>query len=184
MRRIREDIKSKPIDFNKVLSELVQRLSDHPSFKEVKINYEIASDSIFYSDFFRIRLIVNQIIKNSLDFCDLNKRTPLIDIQISTTQEKAIIEILDNGIGIANTHVENVFDLFYRASRLSKGSGIGLYVTREAVIKLKGIISINSEYGVGTSLKIQIPNSIKGKVATSKWKLKKNVSTLSLNNVK
>jgi PAS domain S-box-containing protein len=169
----RKDIKSKQINFKEVLSEILERLKDHASFSRVTINHEINCDAIFYSDYFRMRLILNQIIKNSLDFCDLGKRTPKITVQISASQDKAIIEILDNGIGIAKTHLEKVFDLFYRATSISKGSGIGLYVTREAVIKLGGVISIHSEYGIGTSLKIELPNSHKGVVATRKWKLKK-----------
>lgn len=174
----RKDIKSKPIDFKVALSEALDRLKDHPSFSLIKVNHEISNESIFYSDYFRIRLILNQIIKNAFDFCDVKKRTPLISIQIHSTQEKVIIEILDNGIGIAHTHLEKVFDLFYRASSVSKGSGIGLYVTREAIIKLGGTISINSEYGVGTSIKLELPNSNKGVVATSKWKLKNKIATM------
>lgn len=172
----RKDIKSKPIDFKLAISDILDRLKDHHSFSSVKINYEITDESIFYSDYFRVRLILNQVIKNALDFCDVNKKTPIISIQIFTRQDKAIIEILDNGIGIAQNHLDKVFDLFYRATSLSKGSGIGLYVTREAVIKLGGIISVNSEFGLGTSIKLELPNSNKGIVATSKWKLKKNAA--------
>lgn len=170
----------KQIDLEMILSEVVGKLKDHPSMESVKISYESDCNAIFSSDPFRIRLVLNQVIKNSLDYYDQNKSAPMISIQLRGTSQNVIIEVLDNGIGISKSHIGNVFDMFYRGTSLSKGSGLGLYVTHEAVTVLGGVISIHSEYGVGTSVKIELPNSNKGKVATSKLRLKQNADSRTI----
>jgi signal transduction histidine kinase len=156
------------IDFSKALAYTLEKLIHHPNFNKVTVTNEISLSGIFFSDLFRIRLILYNVIKNAYDFCDSNKSNMMISIQIKTLPEKAIIEIFDNGIGIPAKHLEKVFDMFYRGTTTSNGSGIGLYTAREAAIKLGGFITINSEYGIGTSIRIELPNSIKGKLINKK----------------
>ena len=50
--------------------------------------------------------------------------------------------------------------MFFRASELSKGSGLGLYIVKEIVKKLNGTISVKSTIGKGTEFKLVIPNQI------------------------
>ena len=69
-----------------------------------------------------------------------------------------MIRVSDNGIGIRAIHLDKIFNMFYRASENSKGSGLGLYITREAVSKLGGTISVQSEYGKYITFEIDIPN--------------------------
>jgi signal transduction histidine kinase len=65
----------------------------------------------------------------------------------------------DNGVGIKPDHHEKIFDMFYRASENSKGSGLGLYIAREAVKKLGGQITVESELGKGTRFRIILPKN-------------------------
>lgn len=74
-------------------------------------------------------------------------------------QESMHIEIQDNGEGISEKHLSKVFDMFYRATTTSVGTGLGLYICKEIVAKLKGSISLISEVGKGTTVTIQIPIS-------------------------
>ena len=50
--------------------------------------------------------------------------------------------------------------MFYRATEKSEGAGLGLYIVSETVQKLGGKIDVQSEFGVGTTFEIQIPNKI------------------------
>jgi len=56
--------------------------------------------------------------------------------------------------------VEHIFEMFYRASEQSEGSGLGLYIVKNAVDKMGGVVMVNSEVGEGTSFKIVLPNQI------------------------
>jgi signal transduction histidine kinase len=69
------------------------------------------------------------------------------------------MEFHDNGIGIKKEYVKKVFDMFYRATEKSQGSGLGMYIVKQAVDKLKGSIKVKSTFGKGTTIKITLPNN-------------------------
>jgi signal transduction histidine kinase len=81
-----------------------------------------------------------------------------LKISINVNPLNATIVFEDNGIGIRQEHIGKVFDMFYRATERSQGSGLGMYIVKQAVDKLKGTISIKSEYGKKTIIKIVLPN--------------------------
>jgi signal transduction histidine kinase len=66
--------------------------------------------------------------------------------------------IHDNGKGIPKKHMRHVFKMFYRATDQNAGSGLGLYIVKEAVDKLNGSIKLNSEEGKGTEVDLIIPS--------------------------
>ena len=65
--------------------------------------------------------------------------------------------VKDNGQGIAEKHLDKIFNMFYRASEGGGGSGLGLYIVKETVDKLNGKIQVLSELGKGTSFSIVLP---------------------------
>jgi signal transduction histidine kinase len=71
---------------------------------------------------------------------------------------KACLRFSDNGIGIAEEYLGNVFKMFFRASAESKGSGLGLYIVKSVVEKLGGQITVQSQLGSGTTFEITLPN--------------------------
>lgn len=162
-------VDNKCIDFDAVVRDILDEFSQtHAAFSLVSSRYEVMSSGVFYCDPDRLRLILLNVIKNAFDYTDRRKSDRVLSIVIQIRPEKAMIEIFDNGIGIASGHVAKVFDMFYRATNLAKGSGIGLYTVREMVTKMGGIISLESEYGIGTSVRIELPNSKTGKLINRK----------------
>lgn len=69
----------------------------------------------------------------------------------------ASVAIQDNGKGIDTEHLPNVYNMFYRATDDGAGSGLGLYIVKEAIDKLNGQIDIQSEVGKGTTVRFAIP---------------------------
>ena len=67
------------------------------------------------------------------------------------------IKVEDNGQGIAKEYHSRIFDMFYRANEMSKGSGLGLYIVKEALMKLSGSIQLDSTPGIGTTITIKLP---------------------------
>ena len=65
--------------------------------------------------------------------------------------------MLDNGIGIEDALMDNVFKMFYRGSTKSKGAGLGLYLVREALTRVQGTIELQSDLGKGTSIVVRLP---------------------------
>jgi signal transduction histidine kinase len=73
-------------------------------------------------------------------------------------ETEIFIEFSDNGVGIGIEHIGKIFNMFYRANTKSKGSGLGLFIFKETIAKLKGLVTVESELGIGTKFVIQLPN--------------------------
>ena len=71
---------------------------------------------------------------------------------------KAVIEVSDNGVGIDENYIGDIFNMFFRASSQEVGSGFGLYNVKAAVTKLNGKITVDSEINKGTCFKVVIQN--------------------------
>ncbi|KKO04987.1 hypothetical protein LCGC14_0078060 [marine sediment metagenome] len=125
-----------------------------------KINIEVSVDEIieFASDSKRISILLNNFISNAIKYHDVKKVSPSIWISVKTTKKEAIIEIKDNGVGMAKDQLEKIFEMFYRVSSKVMGSGIGLYIVKEVIFKLNGKIEVKSKIGEGSTFTLKIPN--------------------------
>jgi signal transduction histidine kinase len=65
--------------------------------------------------------------------------------------------VIDNGEGISSKNINKIFDMYYRGSRSSVGTGLGLYICKEILNKLNGAITVKSEVDQGTTMTITIP---------------------------
>lgn len=114
----------------------------------------------FYSDPWRISEILRNLISNAIKYRKLDDTTPEITVKILVDHLRAEISFADNGIGIDETNLAKIFEMFYRATEQSDGSGIGLYIVKNAVDKLGGQITVASQFGYGTRFNIIVPNRI------------------------
>lgn len=139
-----------------------------------KINFVIKVDeSVEYkSDKVRIEAIIRNLVSNAIRYTDLSKDSPSIWISVYLEGKRIIIEITDNGIGIHPEHQDKIFKMFYRASENSAGSGLGLFIVKEMVGKLRGKFSFKSTYGEGTLFKISIPNKVENISSNDLLKIK------------
>ena len=102
-------------------------------------------------------MVVSNLLANALRYHDPQKPNPFVNILIQPHDTGIIISIQDNGIGISRDNHEKIFDMFYRASVMSEGTGIGLYIVKETVQKLNGTITLKSEQGIGSDFKVYLP---------------------------
>ncbi|MFT7230588.1 MAG: signal transduction histidine kinase, partial [Bacteroidia bacterium] len=100
------------------------------------------------------------IISNAIKYKDNSKENAFIAINVDCSIDFATISIEDNGIGIDEKNQGRIFDMFYRATNLSTGSGLGLYITKDAIEKINGTMKIESELTHGTKFSITIPNQL------------------------
>lgn len=159
-RNSRIDIQYERIDFEKLIEKILQnyRYVDH--WDKIRFSVNISAEHPFLSDRKRIQVIINNFISNSLRFHDVKKEDSYIEIVVNTSPVSAIISISDNGTGIHEKHLPRIYEMFYRGTEKSKGSGIGLYIVKEIVEKLSGKIMVESEPGKGTTFKVEIPNYV------------------------
>jgi signal transduction histidine kinase len=79
---------------------------------------------------------------------------------IDVLPQHAAITIEDNGQGIAEEHLDKIFEMFFRVRQNGTGSGLGLYIVRETLDKLGGDISVSSTLGKGTIFTVKIPSEV------------------------
>ncbi len=111
----------------------------------------------------RIRIILNNIISNAIKYRSFDKDDPFIKITAEVREEDAVIKIEDNGEGIEESKLPHIFDMFYRATENSVGSGLGLYIVKKVADKLEAQIEVTSEELLGTTFNITIPNTYNDK---------------------
>ncbi len=153
----RSEFLIKKIDFSQLLEDVKFNLKLIDGFDRLNLRMELDERFPFYSDHNRLSIILNNIVSNSIKFQDYAKSDSTLGIFITTKDDRVEIIATDNGVGIEASHLDKVFNMFYRASLVSKGSGLGLYLVKEAVSKLGGTIRVQSIYTVGTTFEIVLP---------------------------
>ncbi|MFZ6011000.1 MAG: sensor histidine kinase, partial [Bacteroidota bacterium] len=158
-RNARLEVKREEVFFEPIIEETFNQLKFATATgQSVEKVIHIKQDRAFYCDRWRLKVILNNIISNSIRY--RNGRDPVIKVDIEVREQLVKLAIEDNGKGIAKEHLENVCRMFYRATDDGAGSGLGLYIVKEAIDKLNGSIDIESEEGHGTTVKLQIPEVV------------------------
>jgi signal transduction histidine kinase len=121
----------------------------------------------FINDGFRVSIILDNLISNAVKYQKpSSSEAPTVNITVKADEYKAQVEIEDNGIGIVEEHLNNIFKMFFRSTSHVNGLGIGLYIVKEALSRIGGDISVVSTYSVGTIFRIMIPNLAKEQIAS------------------
>lgn len=156
-RNSRMDVASEQTDLEKIIHTAVETYR-HFSARPVHFHLESSLKLPLFSDSRRLQSVVNNLISNAIKYSQKGERD--IDIRVELKEAGNFVEmkVADSGEGIRAEYLPRIFDMFYRASNTSSGSGLGLYICSEIIKKLKGSISAESVEGQGTIFTVLIPN--------------------------
>jgi signal transduction histidine kinase len=157
-RNARQELQVEKVNLQELISETLEKMQFMPGYARMDIKVSMNETVAFYADYYRVSVIINNLISNAIKYQDQYKEKPFLHIDVSVANERALLKFEDNGIGIDNKLISKIFDMFFRATTQKDGSGLGLYIVKEAVEKLQGKIEIKSELGVGTIFALKIPN--------------------------
>ena len=157
-RNTRLDVNSDPINFENLVHSVFEQLQFMDNVNKIQKRIIIKQQDDFFTSATRLDILFNNLISNAIKYADLRKPDPFLEVLIAAGATQAEIRIRDNGEGIPSDSVSKIFDMFFRASRRGTGSGLGLYIVREAIQKIKGTIEVKSELGKGTEFVVVIPN--------------------------
>ncbi|HYG50223.1 MAG TPA: tetratricopeptide repeat-containing sensor histidine kinase [Flavobacteriales bacterium] len=144
------------IQFEKLLNDTKTNLAYTDNIEHIRFNITIHQTKDFYADTRFISSILQNLLENAVKYS--NRRESVVNVKITEHGAGIRIEVSDNGIGIDPEFREKIFNMFFRATNVSKGSGLGLYIVKRAVEKLKGSIEVRSETGVGTTFTVYLPD--------------------------
>jgi two-component system, sensor histidine kinase and response regulator len=138
--------------FNEVKSKLTNA-------NRVHIHYYESNVDTFKMDETLLVAILDKLLQNAVNFSkETAFQKPNVNVYIYTNDpSELIIEVKDEGIGIEEASKEKIFDMFFKGSLKSSGVGLGLYIVKKTVERLKGKILVDSKVGHGTSFKVTIP---------------------------
>ncbi len=105
-----------------------------------------------------VSIALKALLSNALTFRNPSE-DGFIQIKATASDSSFEVEITDNGEGISDLIKDQIFNIFYRGSERSIGSGLGLYVARKISDQLKGHIQFNS-VSQSTTFKLVLPNEI------------------------
>lgn len=146
------------IDFVWMIDEILDSLAFRPEFSKIIFRKHFNINADFYTDSGLLYSVFQNVIDNAIKYKrpdgDLE---PAVIITVDVSVSQVRIGITDNGIGVQEGVVEKVFDMFYRGTKESDGTGLGLYIVKTSVEKMGGKVYLSSIYGKGTSVNIVIP---------------------------
>ena len=145
------------IPFDKLLAEVVTDLKFNEGAQAIQLKHVPDPSNLIRADYNQMKIILGNLLSNAVKYHDINKEHPFIAVSCQKNKNTVTITVQDNGQGIARESQSRIFDMFFRASIGTEGTGLGLYIVREAVNKLKGEVTVMSNPGEGSIFTITIP---------------------------
>jgi two-component system phosphate regulon sensor histidine kinase PhoR len=150
-----------PVDVHKIITKAVENISLQMTARKGTITTELnAPRSKIQADAVHLENIVHNVLDNAVKY---SRNEPKIVVATSSTADQLIIRVQDNGIGIAEEHLQKVFEKYYRVPTGNvhdvKGFGLGLSYVKLVTEAHRGTIAIQSQLGKGTTVELHFPLS-------------------------
>lgn len=156
-RASRKEIITEEILLEPFIREIIDNLRylDSNGRVEFECHYEA---SRVVADRFLLKVAFSNLISNAIKFQNTSVGVlPKVSIRTYSDSDFLFIEVKDNGLGIEDEYKDRIFEMFYRASEAASGSGLGLFIAKEAALKLGGDISVQTKNGEGSTFTIRLP---------------------------
>lgn len=152
----RKQIVIEPVSLQDLFNEAISQLMHIENANKITFKQEVLIDQI-QSDGLRLKIIINNLISNAIKYADATKLEMYISIKTYIADGFHTIEVADNGIGINDEFKDSIFEMYFGTNK-NKGSGLGLYIVKEAVENIRGNISVVSQSSIGSKFTVSIPN--------------------------
>ncbi len=147
------------VNLRELFLETYEKLNYLQQSAAITLDIETEDDYII-SDRFRLGVIFQNLLSNSIRYCDPMKERMEIRLAQRRQDDAIVFNVIDNGIGIRESVMPYIYNMFYRGTERSDGAGLGLYIVRETLEKLRGAIDVESQEGEGTHVTIALPELV------------------------
>jgi len=139
----------------RVLSEYASEINKD----KIIISTKVSQSNKWIADEHCNYLILKNLVSNAIHFSNSEAKTRKIQVNVGVQTDHVNVEVSDNGVGISEPEQKKIFEPFHRSSTQSKGSGLGLFLVKGLIDKLKASISVCSSENHGTSFSLSMPNN-------------------------
>ena len=150
------DLAKEKIDFERMIDDCIMSFNNVENFQRLTFEKNIQEDIQFYSEWTLLNAILQNLIENSIKYC--RGESPFVRIKVYDESGSIAIAVEDNGQGIPTEHQERIFEMFYRATHEADGNGLGLYILKRSVDRLKGTIELKSQLEIGSTFIVRLPS--------------------------
>jgi PAS domain S-box-containing protein len=154
----------KPVEITNIITSVIELLSDGAGQKSITIVRETDPGIIVFADEEMISTIMRNLLSNAIKF---TKPGGEVTISVHMKPEELIVAVCDNGIGMDKDRLDKLFrideSISTRGTQSEEGTGLGLILCREFVLRHCGNIWVESTLGVGSKFLFSIPNEVKDK---------------------
>ena len=156
-------ISKEVFNFSELASSLIDRIKLSNMETKHNIDYNIPKDLYVYADKTKIEQVLYNLIVNAIKHSGEGVRN--IKVNVTTTQKRVKVEVIDDGVGISEENLKHIWDRYYRASesftRNVQGSGLGLSIVKNILIKHSSDFGVLSEVGKGSNFWFDIERASK-----------------------
>ncbi|MCD7783415.1 MAG: ATP-binding protein [Firmicutes bacterium] len=154
------DFTYESVDIYALAKEEVEAVSEIAERRKITVSL-CGEETVVYG----VRRLLHEILYNLCDNAvKYNVDGGSVTVTVGYEDGRALLSVRDTGIGIPKEHIPRIFERFYRVdksrSKMTGGTGLGLSIVRHAVLYMKGEIYVESEVGVGTEIKVLLPQQI------------------------
>lgn len=147
------------VNIGNELSKMVTDIADEYLEKGLKVSLESTLDARVSIDVVQFRNVIQNILGNSVKYC--KRDDAHAQIFCKKTNDSVIITVRDNGGGVSDEMLTQIFEIFYRGDMSrhnpSQGSGLGLAISAKVIDKMKGTITAENAADGGLSIAIALP---------------------------
>lgn len=154
----RLELNNRETDVREVFEDCVQQARMMGGPTDVQLDIDVKQSAPLFCDRTRLYIVLRNLISNGLKFRDLRKEQQYVQVNFNINAEDVKIEVRDNGRGIKEEYLDKIFDVFYKVSSTSEGSGLGLFMVREIIESMGGKFHVQSRYEAGTTFFLNFPN--------------------------
>ncbi len=150
--------KAEDVSVNEIVREAIDQAQFSSEQRKVSLNLGIVQDAVIVGDRDQLITAVHNLIENAVNYSPENTK-----VSIVTDLHDGIVDIsvTDQGIGIAESELDRIFERFYRVdparSRMTGGTGLGLSIVKHVALNHGGDVKVWSKVGVGSTFTLQLP---------------------------
>lgn len=144
------------VDIKELIGTCMNTMKNLPDYHRIHFDISVDFDFKVFVDSKKFKTIIKNLVENSIIYATPESNA-FVKIHVSYQENVLKIEVSDNGRGIDPRIQSKVFNMFFRGTEKSKGSGLGLYIVKNAVEKLNGSIQLTSKLNEGTKFSVYIP---------------------------
>lgn len=154
LEEFKNDFVSEKVMLKNVCKDCINGLKDYFIASQIYPKLDIDDDIYVYSDSKWLKLIIHQLLTNAIKYSDNGQS---VTVRAKKEEDRVILFVIDEGIGIENADLRNIFELFYigkNGRNNADSSGIGLYIVKRVTEYLGHKTEVESEAGKGTTVRI------------------------------